>query len=83
VAICSVNDAPVKKDGRRIAKNRAFRALYNEENAGPVVRWEADYATDFLEDNARDLLEDGKSVYMPNLTVFEKCLFGLIERNMN
>lgn len=82
VSICSPSDIPMKKTGRKIARDRALKALHNNYDFGLINRAEALYILDEIEvDNYVEFTHKGK--YMPELTVFEKLLVGLIERNMN
>ena len=86
VSICSLSEMPVKRIGRRIARDRALNAIFNKIS---VMEIKSDRAQDILENiftkDVKDLYDvmNYKSQYNPDLTWFEKILFGLIERNMN
>lgn len=80
VAICSKADQPVKKIGRKIARDRALWAIHNGMDNTLIC---SDAAIEVM-----DAVDSGDCIvnqaeFGPKLTVFEKCLFGLIERNMN
>lgn len=82
VAICSPSDIPMKKTGRKIARDRALKALYTADDFDRIARDEALQVLDDIEvDNYTEFTYKGE--FMPEFTTFEKRLFGLIERNMN
>ena len=79
VAICSKADQPVKKVGRTIARNRALWAIHNGKSKTLIC---SDAAIEAIDDvDASNIINQAE--FGPDLTVFEKCLFGMIERNMN
>lgn len=83
LAICSPNEMPVKKEGRRYSRDRALKALFNEKTSEHIGRFEALMVMSRLKDNSYLDNINYKSEYNPTLTVFEKVLMGLLERNMN
>ena len=84
MAICSPYDMPVKAEGRRIARNRALKALFNMETSGAIYRDEAVCELDTIDESYQDTIDfDYKTEFMPKLTVFEQILFGIIERGRN
>jgi len=91
ISVCSDLDIPIKKEGRRLARKRAIKALFSKKNDMYIKRYEADALMDYMLDVSFDwdiptkIYDEFycKSTYMPSLSVFEKILMGLIERNMN
>lgn len=80
VAICSLKDQPVKKVGRKIARDRALWAIHCGHNKTLVCSDAAIEALDFIE--MGDFISY-QAEFNPKLTIFEQILFGIIERNMN
>ena len=74
VSICSLKEMPVKAVGRELAADRAIQALRTEASELPVYRDEADEVLEQVEGSP---VFEFKSEYSPNLTVFERRLFGL------
>jgi hypothetical protein len=77
VAVCSVDDNPVKKIGRRLARDRAIRSYWTSANNKKL--W-TDNAIQViylvLGDGfkARELIGKPKSHFNPELTAYEKKL---------
>lgn len=79
VSICSINDSPNKRLGRKIARDRALKALFDKEHSDGIhfrrdirdVLNTYDYAL---------ILDYFKSEYMPCLTEYERMLMGIVPR---
>jgi hypothetical protein len=91
-AICSPNDNPCKKEGRKYARDYALRALGTKSTSMPVTNKKAldivgklpldDYIVLFF--NKQRLLDVYKSEYNPVLSNPEKkLLFGKEKNNEN
>lgn len=77
VSVCSLLDMPVKKVGRRIARDRALKALFNKEDDLSAITLNAFSVLGQIEDDYSFIEDDEyKSKYLPKLTAFEKELFG-------
>lgn len=86
ISICSPFEMPIKKEGRKIARKRALKAMFNEYTGDEINRTEACLAISYLykNKNQKYIFDfEFKSEYEPELTGFEKLFVGLIERNMN
>jgi len=79
VSICSPYDQPNKKLGRKYARDRALFSIFNRSITGYISRNEANHVLCIVDNNNFMY----KAEFNPKLTVFEKVLFGLIERNIN
>lgn len=71
VSICSSRDIINKKEGRRIAKNRALKALYTKSDSMPIYT----HLLYTVDTEAIDFLFN-KSTYNPTLTEFENKLLN-------
>lgn len=82
LSICSKKDMPVKAKGRTIARNRALRAVHNQEFDGEINRFEAnEVLCETIVRIDRDTLNllnfKFKTEFNPELTNFERKLFKL------
>jgi hypothetical protein len=76
VAICSLEDSPNKKVGRRIARAKMLKAFGRKRTDDPCLRYECYAALDQLSRPNPELNQVAgyKSAYVPTLTDFEKKL---------
>ena len=72
LSICSLNDNPVKEEGRKQARKRAYHALFNMINTEEISR---NNAYSVLE-HTRSQVFHFKSEYNPILTSHEKRIIG-------
>ena len=70
-SICSPLDSPCKKEGRRIARNKALKALGTKKNGDETIRGRA---FDVMDDVG--IFIPYKSVYRPRLSEFEERLLS-------
>ena len=72
VSVCSEQDIVEKKQGRKQARGEALKALGTKKSGSKVLR---DRAIEMLKSVGLDL--EYRSVYMPDLTDYERQLVGV------
>lgn len=81
ISICSVKDMPNKKVGRKIARDRALKALFNKGTFDYAsFRQEIIDVLDTYEQHVT--IELYKSEYLPTLTSYEMELLGFAPRKV-